>query len=366
MRWTSLLLFATADVGLARLHGHQRRHKHHPAHFDLEGPDLKARDVDAGINVDVELKTIVDLEIVTVTTTLTGEAEALAPATISTSSTTTAAAAEAEITGVDARKDVISIGVDASLGLSASLGVSVETTSALPTTETTAPATSTESGGSTSWTSTPSSGEFSTTGFGTRTNSSGSGISYTGNVGSPWGSNIIEVDASNAYQYKYVVQFTGSNTEDWIVVIWNKIGPDGKLDGWYGNSALNFTLGSGETKYVAFDEDSQGAWGAAAGSSLPTDDYGGYSCTWGEFDFGSTANDGYSGWDVSAIQAQAADQTVQGMKICNHNGELCSTITTGAATVTDAYTESLASVDGIGGTLSEGAVRLVAYLDYSG
>ncbi|KAE8343858.1 hypothetical protein BDV24DRAFT_128325, partial [Aspergillus arachidicola] len=177
--------------------------------------------------------------------------------------------------------------------------------------------------------------------------------------------NIIEVSASTAYQYRYVVQFTGSNTEDWTIVFWNKIGPDGKMDGWYGHSALNLTLGAGETKYVAFDEDSQGGWGAAKGSSLPTDDYGGYSCTWGEFDFGSTINDGWSGWDVSAIQAQAAGQTVQGMKICNHNGESCSTITSGASTVTNAYTKSEASVDGIGGSLNTDSVRLVAVVDYS-
>ncbi|KAB8234002.1 putative allergen Asp F4-like [Aspergillus alliaceus] len=360
MQWKSLLLFvAIADSGLARLHGHERRHKHHPAHLELAGPKvgLDVRDVNVGVVADLDVMTVVDLEIITVTTTLTGEGGAPIPTS---AGTTTVTAAPAEITAADTRKDVVD------LDLNASLGVSVDVSSLLPSAESTAAATATAAGGSASWTSIPSSGEFSTTGFGKRTSSSGSGIEYRGNIGSPWGSNILEVSPSNAYQYKYVVQFSGSNTEDWTVVIWNKVGPDGKLDGWYGNSALKFTLGAGETKYVAFDENSQGAWGAAKGSSLPTDDYGGYSCTWGEFDFGNTSNKGWSGWDVSAIQAQAAGQTVQGMKICNHDGEACSTITSGAATVTNAYTKSEATVDGIGGALESGAVRLITVVDYSG
>ncbi|KAE8155355.1 hypothetical protein BDV25DRAFT_990 [Aspergillus avenaceus] len=351
MKWKSLLLSAViADSALARLHGHQRRHQHPPAH-PVPG-DLNARDLEAGVALG--LKTVINWDVVTVTATVAGE-----PPAPTAPSTTTAAAALAEITGVDTNEDIISIGVSADLGLS--IGASI----GLTATESTTTATPTASGGSTSWTSTPANDAFSTTGFGTRTNSSGSGIEYTGNYGSPWGSNILEVSASKAYKYKYVVQFTGSNTETWTVVVWNKVGPDGKLDGWYGNSAVNFTLAAGETKYVAFDEDSQGAWGAAQGTSLPTDDYGGYSCTWGEFDFGSTINKGWSGWDVSAIQAQAAAQTVQGMRICDHTETTCSTITSGASTVTNAYTKSEASVDGIGGSVGKGAVRLKAQLDYS-
>ncbi|KAL4894887.1 hypothetical protein BDV59DRAFT_175203 [Aspergillus ambiguus] len=137
------------------------------------------------------------------------------------------------------------------------------------------------------------------------------------------------------------------------------------MDGWYGHSALNFTLAAGETRYVAFAENSQGAWGAAAGDELPTDDYGGYSCTWGEFDFGDTDNSGWSGWDVSAIQAQSAGQAVQGMRICTHSDESCSYITTGAEKVVNAYTEAKKSVDGIGGTASSGAVRLKVHVDYN-
>ena len=217
-----------------------------------------------------------------------------------------------------------------------------------------------------SWTSVPSSGSYSTSGFGSSTSSSGSGDTYEGNVGSPYGSNIIEVSASEASNYEYVVQFQGSNTDDWTVVIWNKYSSDGTMDGWYGKACKSFTLGAGETKYYAFDSDSQGGWAAASGSSIPTSSYGAYAATWGEFDFGSTTNSGWSGFDVSAIQAQDAGLSVQGMQICDALGSTCSSITTDAGTVSNAYTSAETDVGGIGGNLAAGPVRLAVVIDYSG
>ncbi|KAJ5767838.1 hypothetical protein N7533_000421 [Penicillium manginii] len=226
-------------------------------------------------------------------------------------------------------------------------------------------ATATSSSASSDWTNTPSSGSYSTSGFGAVTTASGNGITYSGNVGSPYGSNIIEVDSSDASQYQYVVQFTGSNTDDWTVAIWNKYGSDGSMDGWYGNAVKTFTLAAGATKYIAFDQDSQGGWAAAEGSTIPTDSNGGYASTWGEFDFGSSGNSAWSGFDVSAIAAQNANLSVQGMQICDALGSTCSSITADAATVSNAYTTAETDIGGIGGNLSGGAVRLAATIDYS-
>ncbi|KAJ5982087.1 hypothetical protein N7451_012187 [Penicillium sp. IBT 35674x] len=222
------------------------------------------------------------------------------------------------------------------------------------------------SSSSASWTEIPANGVYSTSGFGASTNPSGSGDTYIGNVGSPYGSNIITVSQSDASSYKYVIQFNGSNTEDWQVVIWNKYSSDGNMDGWYGKACHSFTLTAGETKYWAFDTNSQGGWAAAKGSTIPTNAYGSYASTWGEFDFGSTVNSGWSGFDVSAITAQEADMPVQGMRICdvyNTHGT-CSSITTGAGTVTNAYTAALSTEGGIGGSLSAGPVRLSVVIDY--
>lgn len=220
------------------------------------------------------------------------------------------------------------------------------------------------SGGS--WTATPSSGSYSTEGFGSRTSSGGGGITYAGNTGDPWGSNMIQVSESDAANYKNVAQFKGENEESWNVVLFNKCGPDGEMTGWYGNSALTFELSAGDTKYVAFDDDSRGGWAAASGS-IPTDNNGGYASTWGEFDFTSSSNGGWSGFDVSAITAQNAGLTVQGMSICDALGSTCSSITPDAASVDNAYTTAETDVGGVGGNLSGGgAVRLAVTIDYKG
>lgn len=216
------------------------------------------------------------------------------------------------------------------------------------------------------WTDLPDKNKFSTRRFGGHSKPAGTLIQYHGNVGVPWGSNIIEVSPTEAHKYKYVAQFTGANSEPWTVIIWNKIGPDGKMDGWYGHSAMTFILAPGETKYVAFDEDSIGAWGAAPGTKgLPKDDFGGYTSTWGEFSFGDIENNGWSGWDVSAIQAQIAKQKVQGMRICMADGKACSILTPDAKKVINAYTESKKHHDGIGGAAPPGPLRLAVDLDYT-
>lgn len=309
-----LLTALTAGSSVARLHGHERRHAHHEKR-----------------GVGDLVTAIIDGKVVSWVNEYAGGAAATATATESTSTSLSETVA-------------------------ASTTASTETPSAS--------AVSSASGTCANWDD--ESDEYSTAGFGSRTVSNNAKyVAYVGNVGNPWGSNIIEVDADKACKYKNVVKFSGSETDDWTIVFWNKIGPDGLLTGWYGNSALKLTISPGETKYVAFDDDSQGAWGAAKGDSLPTDEFGGYSCTWGEFDFGSSGNNDWSGWDVSAIQAQAANQDVQGMKICNNKGEKCSWISNLATAMENAYSKAEEGVDGIGGNQAPGAVRLVVDIDYT-
>ncbi|KAJ5318723.1 hypothetical protein N7476_005143 [Penicillium atrosanguineum] len=217
----------------------------------------------------------------------------------------------------------------------------------------------------TTWLSLPSSGLYSTAGFGGSTNPSGSDTTYVGNVGRPYGSNILEVSSSEASQYEYVVQFVGPNTDGWKVVIWNTGGRDGGRNGWYGNACKSFTLAAGQVKYIAFAADSQGGWAAAKASSIPTDQNGGYASTWGEFNLGTTENSGWSGFDVSMIQAQNAKLEVQGMKICSLlSTKICSYITEGATVIHNAYTSAETDIGGIGGNLYPGPVRLVVNIGY--
>lgn len=203
-----------------------------------------------------------------------------------------------------------------------------------------------------------------TAGFGGRTPSSGSGVSYRGNIGRPYGSNIIEVSSTDAKTYQYVVQFNAPRTGIWTLVIWNKVGPHGLLDGSFGHACKSLTLTPGKTLYIAFAEDSQGGWAAAPGLSIPTDADGSYAATWGEFDFGSSINRGWSGFDVSAIAAQHAGLEVQGMKICDRSAGICSSISSKASSFDNAYLYSNRKVDGIGGNIAPGPVALVVTLDY--
>lgn len=321
---SALLLTAlTAGSAAARLHGHERRHVHH----------ARNQDVDKRGVGDMVYATI-NGKLVSWVNEWSGEPNtAPAPAPTNTAPTQTtvphATIATVEATGTTIPGD--------------------------------------NSGAGSGWFSVPENGEFSREGFGEKSlQRGGDRIFYKGNVGNPWGSNIIEVAPEKAHQYKHVVRIASSNKDPWTIVFWNKIGPDGKLTGWYGNAALKFTLHPDEVKYVAFDDDTQGAWGAAKGDNLPVDEFGGYSCTWGEFDFGNTSNNGWSGWDVSAIQAQAAGVDIQGMKICDHNGDKCSSISGSATSVINAYTFDLRWEDGIGGSAISGPVRLDVEVDWQG
>lgn len=212
------------------------------------------------------------------------------------------------------------------------------------------------------WTSAPQNGQYCMEGFGQSTDSSGSGVTYQGNVGNPWGSNIIEVDAGSANQYKNVFQLTSQ--EQVAVVFWNKIGPDGKMDGWFGHSALNLNLSPGQPKYVALMDDSQGGFAAGKGS-VPTNDMGEYASTWGEFS--TPSKSGWAAFDVSAIIAQNSGMPVMGMQICQATGDTCSSITQGASVVKNAYTAAKAAAKGIGGNLpGNGPVRLAVTIGYNG
>src|SRR2546430_1594844 len=69
---------------------------------------------------------------------------------------------------------------------------------------------------------------------------------YIGNIGSPWGSNIIRVEEDVASEYKHVIRFENDNAKAWTVVMWNSYGPSGGLNGfWSPNSALSFTVEPG-------------------------------------------------------------------------------------------------------------------------
>ncbi|KAJ5163193.1 uncharacterized protein N7500_005023 [Penicillium coprophilum] len=346
-----LMTALTAGSAVARLHGHDRRHNHLRDVVDIDvEPTVTAAPQIANVEKrgeDVVAATI-DGKLVHWINNWFGETSADASstteapkATVAPSSTTSAAAKSSTEEAVETVK---------------------------PTPVASSPSSS-GSSGSSNWANYPSDGKYSTKGFGSSTASKRVGSldwDYIGNVGSPWGSNMIRVEEDTASEYKHVIRFENDNSKAWTVVMWNSYGPSGGLNGfWSPNKALSFTVEPGHSTFVAIDDDSQGGWGAAEGEGLPTNFVGEYASTWGEFDMSNSQNDGFSGWDVSCIIAQLADMHIAGMQICNHEGEKCSSISQGASKVVSAYTSADQGKPDKAVSQSAGPVRLVVNLGWS-
>ena len=130
---------------------------------------------------------------------------------------------------------------------------------------------------------------------------------YIGNVGIPYGSNMVLLDsADKAKTYKYSNTFTNPTSDKISVIVWNKSGKDGQAQsGMSLPPTLTFSLDPNESKAVAFDENSQVAFAQDCArdpmkGNLP-------NCTWGEVDFGDLRNGGWSGYDRSSIPNSAGN-----------------------------------------------------------
>jgi hypothetical protein len=349
-----LMTALTAGSAVARVHGHDRRHAHARDVVDLdlnfvnveapavtpapEAPEKRGLGTEVFATIDGQLVSWINEWSGQLTSESSSEAESTVTPT-TTATPTAAATSESEATSSASSTAVAS-------------------------------SSSSSSSSSSNWADYPTDGSYTTTGFGASTSSKRVGTldwDYIGNVGSPWGSNIIQVSEDNASGYKHVIRFENDNSKSWSVVMWNSYGPSGGLNGfWSPNKALSFTVKPGHSVFVAIDDNSQGGWGAAEGEDMPTNTVGEYASTWGEFDMSNTQNDGYSGWDVSCIIAELASLDIAGMQICNHAGEKCSSITEGAGAVVSAYTSADQGVNDKAIAQSAGPVRLVVNLGWSG
>jgi hypothetical protein len=122
------------------------------------------------------------------------------------------------------------------------------------------------------------------------------GDAFHGNVGSPYGSNIIKVASTSGYDFTNT--FVNTQSETITINIWNKGGSDGQTQSGAflapKDTSLTFALPAGASQVVAFMEDSQVAWAQACSSIAFA---GNYQTTWGEAQFVGTG----SGYDVTAI-----------------------------------------------------------------
>ncbi|TVY83175.1 Allergen Asp f [Lachnellula suecica] len=129
------------------------------------------------------------------------------------------------------------------------------------------------------------------------------GINCIGNVGSPYGSNIIKVSSTSGYDYTNT--FTNTQSSSITINIWNKPGSDGQANSGQAlapkDTTLTFVLGAGDSQIVAFMNNTSGGWAQATTALNPND--GSFDATWGEYTFIDNGN----AWDVSAIQNTAGN-----------------------------------------------------------
>ncbi|KAK4698126.1 hypothetical protein P7C71_g64, partial [Lecanoromycetidae sp. Uapishka_2] len=128
---------------------------------------------------------------------------------------------------------------------------------------------------------------------------------YIGNVGSPYGHNMLPLTDCDVSGYDYSLTFTNAGSSQIVVDLWNKNGDDNNmpnrpLTGASRNAFHHFKLNAGQSAAFAIAENSQVAFSQACDRNSAT---GQHDCTWGEADFAdaNTPNDGASGYDRSSI-----------------------------------------------------------------
>jgi len=124
---------------------------------------------------------------------------------------------------------------------------------------------------------------------------------YIGNVGIPYGSNMLKLEKpEHATDYTYSNTFNNPTSAKISVIVWNKSGSDGQPQSGMSLAAnLKFDLGPNESVAVAFDENSQVSFSQDCGRNPMKGNVP--DCTWGELDFGDLRNGGWSGYDRSSI-----------------------------------------------------------------
>ncbi|KAI4273619.1 MAG: hypothetical protein LQ337_004502 [Flavoplaca oasis] len=132
---------------------------------------------------------------------------------------------------------------------------------------------------------------------------------YMGNVGVPFGSNMMLVDTATAQdKFKYTITFKNSASEKKQIIIWQNPGRNGTPLGGKGEDpVITIPLAPGASQAVAFDEDTHGAFSLDCDRGFD----GSTTCARGEYNFGDlcppqwdnpNGAQGWSGFSRSVIR----------------------------------------------------------------
>ncbi len=187
---------------------------------------------------------------------------------------------------------------------------------------------------------------------------------YVGNTGASqggqYGCNIMEISADAVDLYDYTMKFTNQGSGEQSCVCWNKIGPDGGMNGFFSNNqAISFKVAGNGEAHVAFDTNSQVGCSCGSGS-VPLTSFGQFAGTWVEADFGNASNGGWSGFDASCLAAAKYGLQIPGLEVCGKG--TCSTVHAGGSGV-NAYLGGMEAEDGVGGNVAPGPLALTVKIN---
>lgn len=193
-------------------------------------------------------------------------------------------------------------------------------------------------------------------------------IAAVGNTGSTYGCNYaLTSDADVAEQYTSYVKFYGA-TEDMTCYYWNKISSSGGINGFIESedSWWSFDLSSGDVQYLVIDDGTYGAGTCQPKSAAPATNpsTGIFLYTWVEW----TMVDSSTGWsdvDASCIQAELANDTVNGVEVTAEGIDTTSSVSPGGVTVVNGWNSANIDEDGLG-VQTSGGLKVSANFGFTG
>ena len=143
--------------------------------------------------------------------------------------------------------------------------------------------------------------------YGAASSSSGSGDAYRGNVGEPYGQNLLPLSDCNTDGHDASITFTAKSPV--TVALWNKVGDDWQtpgraLTGASRNAWFLFDLAANEKAVIGVAPNSQVSFSQVCDRN----GNGQFNCPWGEADFSDANNGAWSGYDYS-VEANNYDNT---------------------------------------------------------
>ncbi|KAI4217310.1 MAG: hypothetical protein LQ351_000619 [Letrouitia transgressa] len=136
---------------------------------------------------------------------------------------------------------------------------------------------------------------------------------YIGNVGVPFGHNIMGISLDDVDKQKYTITFKNIGQKEIKVIVWQNPGRNGTPLGGKGEDpVLTIQIPAGESRATAYDEDTHGAFSL----DCPRGFDGSTTCVRGEYNFGDqcpkqwdnpNGAQGWSAFDRSCIEGGCDD-----------------------------------------------------------